>query len=1607
LTYTTGHRGKLIEVQGNINTSPAGGAYSRVFFNQTSVPPNPLGNCTNVNCHFEAATSSWGSPAFNFPADCTQCHGIAPATGNHPVAGSKHGSYYGTGTGSCQKCHPDHTAAALPFRHASSAANRGIAVQFTTYPNSGGSYSGDGRNFLPSQHKTTFGTCSNLYCHSDGNGGGPNVVPTWGGSLDCSGCHDGDATTAQPMASGKHTAHISTTPAAGLSGYGFICERCHKNTVTGNTAISDRTHHVNGVKDVAFKDGGTYDMGGKGCTSTYCHSDALGGPPTIPVKWSDTNKSMQCFSCHKGRTFDNTTTNCRTIGGTWGWDAVNGVGYCTPYVNMTSNGHAKLVGPRWIRQYPCTYCHNATVAAATDANGKITDNGIIPAQHMNNYSGVMKVKIAMHSQWNIVGRPNPTYDPGTKVCNNVYCHSDGTTNPDTIREFPWNQHGTECNSCHGHPRGSCMSSGCHDGRTDSTGNVWTLPAIYLNVTSYRWPAGQEWKAAMPMYTNQGAGTAKANSHARHLQTNFTCDTCHAATIRSSNGTTSCYGMGCHTDGQPIPAGSMRETPHLNGDKHVNKAKDLVFKPLPDGTGNTAGYDHDKKTCSNTSTTGCHGAGGTDPQWGGSVNSTVICLSCHGTTGPSVESFTFKNFSSKAKINLTNWATNGHGRPASAGPYPVSNNPAANFPGNPCWYCHDNNVIHNDSTNPYRLRQHQQFVNRFQKECVYCHMVGTDSECLSCHNSSESLSPQLSAIFGSMTARWPDGTQVTRPDHSTMTNGTTSCITSQCHYVDPANPTNDVKRHNTGAGLWTTDQQNDVKNQYLMMGVCLKCHDDDSGGKCTTCHTAPANNPLKYTIGFKAYSGFPLIKPQKARASSAHFGHKHYYQDFLNSGGWTKVKSSTKSPIFGTYSAYKGTWKGGKFCWDCHNPHGDTNVSGQPNIYMIRSQVATSTDGWLGIPKTRASVVFTKKQSGLDYAKITAPYNGICNVCHAQQSSNVAKHYGSDYGDGHNASRTCTSCHEHRFTDSHADNQPCNSCHMNKPVPRHSAFGQPRDCTKCHAGTIGMRMDIMGQMNANSHHVQGNKVTNKQCYACHWESTPEGLIDVRYHLGYNYKLYTSVKNAPSQLVVWKPGLRPTYYNSTTAVSFLASNVGTANERSEVAKLTNVCLSCHSDQNNNTQPFNDCKTPRQYAWDGQSIAARYSQTGTTQWGKYNSSTYPKANQKDKVTKAFSAHGNAANNQGGYSITNGVDSAIPNTRGGGQNVQCYDCHSSHGSKVVGTTSSYVTFNGTNNGANLKQTQAGKGGYSMTYQASASTTAGAVNPYNAGAGQCFDCHLTQNAGTTPWGYQSTFGATAPIKGYFDSAMFGTSAPGVQQRYPLKGNKSVVGGHLHAETMLNYTTSAQNKINGLCTPCHDPHGVSPTLGAKQAYAVPMLKGTWMTSPYKEDSPQTSLNNPPEPAPDYNTTGSFVFTDQNTFNGSRITEDVSQFAGLCLRCHYQKNLTNGTDHTWKSRNRVHEAVKGWKTADTTIQHSYTCSKCHTPHTSGLPRLMITNCLDYKHRGGVTSGGQAGHNSNLLSGSGLYLYNGSFPKGPAQTNVNCHPNATWPDNSWNNVTPWTK
>jgi hypothetical protein len=108
-------------------------------------------------------------------------------------------------------------------------------------------------------------------------------------------------------------------------------------------------------------------------------------------------------------------------------------------------------------------------------------------------------------------------------------------------------------------------------------------------------------------------------------------------------------------------------------------------------------------------------------------------------------------------------------------------------------------------------------------------------------------------------------------------------------------------------------------------------------------------------------------------------------------------------------------------------------------------------------------------------------------------------------------------------------------------------------------------------------------------------------------------------------------------------------------------------------------------------------------------------------------------------------------------------------------------------------------------------------------------------------------------------------------------------------------------------------------------------------------------------------------------------------------------------------------------------HRFSCSKCHNPHASRLPRLMITNCLDVSHNkwddlfagdADWTSGGSDGTTVNW-STSGVMPYTGNDVSGLARNKQlayatsaqNCHRyvnvnnDSTPEEPGWNRVTPW--
>ncbi len=235
------------------------------------------------------------------------------------------------------------------------------------------------------------------------------------------------------------------------------------------------------------------------------------------------------------------------------------------------------------------------------------------------------------------------------------------------------------------------------------------------------------------------------------------------------------------------------------------------------------------------------------------------------------------------------------------------------------------------------------------------------------------------------------------------------------------------------------------------------------------------------------------------------------------------------------------------------------------------------------------------------------------------------------------------------------------------------------------------------------------------------------------------------------------------------------------------------------------------------------------------------------KDQITKAYSPHGQINSNQGGYTLTTNWSNR--RTGSATRNVYCMDCHNSHGSAVAFTWWQTPASPSVITGGNPRTEPVGD---AVTYDY-IPTANGSV--YSANADFCWDCHLDDDQGSLPAGFRklSDFGSYSQDVGMYreNISSTGSGTPGrwvsgndYIGSFSAPSNRPFVSDHfqMDAASMENSLASpftAANVRDMGCSACHDPHGVS-SAQADMAYMVPALKGTWVTSPYKEDRPPRS-----------------------------------------------------------------------------------------------------------------------------------------------------------------------
>jgi predicted CxxxxCH...CXXCH cytochrome family protein len=611
----------------------ADGYCERCHGDLTSMPGSSRTHVEGENC-LECHAHNGEGMTYAFEANCTDCHGWPPsddtqagpsgyafvaspardysADANYKAESTTaHTTHTGSSSAygmSCGRCHDD------DFATTHNDGNYQNVFTGTTAD----SVSSAGGVLSPAYDKTGTGTCSSVYCHSNGgrrNAGGTKVLAdfttqpvTWTAQsiTSCAACHGNDsATMGTRNNSPRHTAHLDR---------GYSCNICHQATAANATTLAANAaggSHVDGGVDIVFDSShnlgaglmgsGTYDVTAGTC-AVYCHSDGKGTYATANADW-DLASGGACDFCH-------------------GHDA----GSANP---LTSGSHATHIDDsdnEIGRSLGCAECHSNTVS----------DNTTI-ATAANHVDGAFTLGIQK--------------DGNKTGCTNIYCHSNGNAGNLVYRDRAWGSAPISCDGCHGDGSGKSYPAYANGG------------VAQINSNSHEAHAGNAGFTCAECHSATATGSGlKTGGTLTHLDATidvsgpqFTWDsatrTCSNIACHFNNGAqwgdtltcTSCHNNGTD-DGQltnAVPAGSSAI--HVT---HYNAAGTYVGGCAGcHGSGATTAshaghadlsttlvnltYSAVNKNCTNS----CHLANSAN-LW--SAGQSLACSDCHGS-GKSLDS----------------------------------------------------------------------------------------------------------------------------------------------------------------------------------------------------------------------------------------------------------------------------------------------------------------------------------------------------------------------------------------------------------------------------------------------------------------------------------------------------------------------------------------------------------------------------------------------------------------------------------------------------------------------------------------------------------------------------------------------------------------------------------------------------------------------------------------------------------------------------------------------------------------------------------------------------------------------------------------------------------
>jgi predicted CxxxxCH...CXXCH cytochrome family protein len=179
------------------------------------------GGSSHVSCN--ACHAETGGPSA-----CGTCHAQPPTSNESLPYGMPDGAYGAHAAHErfgCNECHVAVTAithadalpAEITFVTAHIASQHGFSPAFTHLGNAN---SGNG-------------SCVSVYCHSNGRGGAPSVMPQWtAGGIGCTACHRMPPPGHEPSDTRCHECHTNVDPASDYTrpdGIRFLVDSLHVN----------------------------------------------------------------------------------------------------------------------------------------------------------------------------------------------------------------------------------------------------------------------------------------------------------------------------------------------------------------------------------------------------------------------------------------------------------------------------------------------------------------------------------------------------------------------------------------------------------------------------------------------------------------------------------------------------------------------------------------------------------------------------------------------------------------------------------------------------------------------------------------------------------------------------------------------------------------------------------------------------------------------------------------------------------------------------------------------------------------------------------------------------------------------------------------------------------------------------------------------------------------------------------------------------------------------------------------------------------------------------------------------------------------------------------